>query len=208
MSSNLPKGIPIFKTVLQKQYLSQKYSLAEIAKNLGVSVHKVRYWMEKHGIVTRCISDAVYLKHNPEGEPFEIKAKLTLGEEKLKSLALGLYWGEGNKVTAHAVRVTNSDPGVIKCFRDFLIQICQVRANKIGYYLQIFKDNDVEQAKQYWASSLKIDPGQILAGKPIHSLGKGTYRKTSEYGVMTVGFFNIHLKAWIMQQLGELGMVR
>lgn len=176
MPSNLPKYSPISENSLRELYLMQKKSLSEIAFILNVSVHKVRYWMEKYKIMTRCISDAAYLKHNPGGEPFKIKVDLTLEEEKSKSLALGLYWGEGNKVSSHAVRVTNSDPGVINRFYEFLLTICQVRPDK--------------------------------AGKPIHSLGKGTYRKISEHGVMTIGFFNTHLKTWIMRQLGELGMVR
>ena|SRR3989344_154979 len=208
MSSNLLKHSPISEISLRELYLMQKKSLSEIAFILNVSVHKVRYWMEKYKIMTRCISDAAYLKHNPGGEPFKIKVDLTLEEEKSKSLALGLYWGEGNKVSSHAVRVTNSDPGVINRFHEFLLTICQVRTDKIGYYLQTFKDNDVDNAKRYWANYLGINPEKILAGKPIHSLGKGTYKKICEHGVMTIGFFNTHLKAWIMRQLGELGMVR
>lgn len=208
MPNNLPKGNPIPESVLRKLYFDRKQSLSEVGKTLNVSVHKVRYWMGKNNIMSRCISDATYLKHNPEGEPYKIKVDLTLKEEKTKSLALGLYWGEGNKVSSHAVRVTNSDPGVINRFHEFLLTICQVKAEKIGYYLQTFKDNDVDRAKRYWANCLGINHEEILAGKPVHSLGKGTYKKVSEHGVMTIGFFNTHLKAWIMRQLGELGMVR
>lgn len=208
MPNNLPKGNPIPEIILQRLYLDEKKSLAEIASTLDVSVHKVTYWMWKYKITTRSISEAVYLKHNPGGEPFKIKADLTLEEEKLKSLSLGLYWGEGNKTSSHAVRVTNSDPGVINKFHEFLLNICQVRTDKIGYYLQTFKDNDMDKARHYWASNLKIDPNQIRTGKPVHSLGKGTYKKINRFGVMTIGFFNTHLKDWIMGELGKLGMVR
>jgi hypothetical protein len=164
--------------------------------------------MRKYKIVTRSISDAVYLYHNPEGEPFEIKTVLTLEEEKLRSLALGLFWGEGNKASSHAVRITNSDPGVIRQFHKFLIEICQVKVEKIGYYLQTFKDNDMNSAKRHWASCLSINPEKIHTCNPVHSLGKGTYRKINRFGVMTIAFSNTHLKTWILVELGKLGMVR
>lgn len=194
--------------VLEELYIVQKQSLSETSKALGVSVHKVTYWMARYQIPRRSQSDSVYLKHNPNGEPFKIKATYSLEEEKLKHLALGIYWGEGNKINHRAVRVTNSDPGVIKQFKKFLIEICQVKIDKIGYYLQTFKDNDINKAKHYWADSLGISPEKIHTCKPVHSLGRGSYKKINEYGVMTIGFFNIHLKTWIMSQLGELGMVR
>lgn len=208
MPNNLPEGNPIPKETLRCLYLDEKKSLAEIATVLGVSVHKVTYWMQRYQIPRRKRFEANYLKHNPNGEPFVIKTELTIEEDKLKSLALGLYWGEGDKATSHAVRVTNSDPGVINKFHEFLLTICQARPDKIGYYLLTFKDNDVNKAKRYWANSLGIHPDNIRTCKPVHSLGKGTYRKISKFGVMTIGFFNTHLKNWIMAELGKLGLVR
>ncbi len=188
MPNNLPKGNPIPEDILRKLYIEQKKSLAGVASALSVSVHKVQYWMEKYEIMTRSISEAVYLKLNPDGEPFRVKLSLSLEEEKLKSMALGLYWGEGNKIARSGLRVTNSDPGVIKKFQEFLLSICQVRINKIGYYLQTFKDIDIDKAKHYWANSLSIDPNQIHTCKPVKSMGMGTYKKISEHGVMTIAF--------------------
>ncbi len=53
--------------------------------------------MDRYGIKKRNIADAVYAKSNPSGDPFKVKMILTKDEELLKYLALGLYWGEGNK---------------------------------------------------------------------------------------------------------------
>jgi len=191
---------------LRKLYLERKQSLSEISKTLGFKTHKIIYWMSKYGIARRRQSEANYIKANPDGEPFCIKRRLTRDEVKLKYLALGLYWGEGNKTTNYAIRVTNSDPGVIKQFMRYLKNICQVRENKLCFYLQTFKDNDLVVAREYWGEKLEILPEIIHTAKPIHSMGKGTYKKICKYGVMTIGFFNTHLKSYIMDELGKLGM--
>ncbi len=131
---------------------------------------------------------------------------MTRDEIKLKYLALGLYWGEGNKTTNHAIRVTNSDPGVIKQFVRYLKIICQIREGKLCFYLQTFKDNDLVIAREFWGGMLDIEPSTIKTTNPIPSMGKGTYKKISKYGVMTVGFFNTHLKTYIMNELKKMGM--
>lgn len=191
---------------LNNLYFEKKLSLSEIATKLNISVHKVLYWMDKYQIPRRKQKEANYLKHNPNGEPFLIKKKLNRVEVKLKYLALGLYWGEGGKTANHGVRITNSDPGVIKVFLEYLRKICRAKEDKIHFYLQTFKDNDIEIAKSYWAEQLKIDPKRINSGTPIPSMGKGTYKKISTNGVISLGFFNSHLQSYILNQLGKLGM--
>jgi hypothetical protein len=75
------------------------FSSKEIAEKLGFSENKINYWLKQFKIPKRSISEAIYLKHNPNGDPFQIKKNLTPEEIKLLGLGLGLYWGkEGKKV--------------------------------------------------------------------------------------------------------------
>lgn len=189
-------------------YIDEKLSLSEMSSKTNIKTHKIRYWMDKYGIKRRQRSDANYIKANPYGEPYKIKTKLTRQEVKLKYLALGLYWGEGSKTTIHGVKVTNSDPGVIKQFQKYLHKVCQVRDDKIRFYLQTFKDNNIDKAKNYWAKQMLIDPSRINTCNPIKSMGDGTYKKISSNGVMTIAFYNIHLRSYIMNELGKLGLIR
>lgn len=191
---------------LTELYMEKKLSLSEVATKLEVSVHKVTYWMSKYQVPRRSQSEAVYIKLNPNGEPFKIKRRLTRNEAKLKYLALGLYWGEGNKASNRGLRITNTDPGVIKQFLKYLIGICQVKNDKIHFYLQTFKDNDIDLAKGYWSKQLNIDSNRINTAKPIPSMGNGSYKKLSVNGVMTMCFFNLHLKTYLMRELSKLGM--
>lgn len=87
--------------------------MAEIASNLNCSVHKVVYWMDKYQIKRRSYSEAVYLKLNPNGDPFKIKQKLTSWDNFLLGLGIGIFLGEGNKVVHQSLRVANSDPYIL-----------------------------------------------------------------------------------------------
>ena len=74
-------------------------------------------------IKKRTISDAMYEFKNPFGDPFSIKKPETLQQGILFGLGLGIYWGEGLKRGNGAVRLTNTDPKMIKKFIDFLINL-------------------------------------------------------------------------------------
>ncbi|MFH2019025.1 MAG: hypothetical protein ABII80_00170 [bacterium] len=197
--------MPIPKQILVKLYNHQHQSMSEIASLLSCSLHKVNYWMSKYNLPRRSLSDANYHKYNPSGDPFQIKKSLTIGEQRLLSLSLGLFWGEGNKVNPEGVRLGNSDPNLIKIWCQFLRQICNVREDKIHFHLQIFHDNDPIVAKNYWAQHLSINQNRITSGTPTKKLGKGSYRKLNQHGVMTVGVYNTHFRVWIMAQLSKLG---
>ena len=83
--------------LLKELYLRQKLSSRMIAKKIGCSTSKVNYWLARHAIPKRDISEAVYVLNNPEGDPFEYKKPKTLQSAFLEGLGVGLYWGEGNK---------------------------------------------------------------------------------------------------------------
>ncbi len=205
MPDNLPKGNPVPEDVLRRLYIVQKKSLAEIADSLHISVHKVTYWKWKYKIASRSISEAVYLKYNSAGDPFSIKTDLDPEEIKLKFLALGLYWGEGTKSGCHGIKISNTDPILLKHFQNFLIKIFGIDPAKIHYYLQIFRDANSDDAKKYWARHLNISEGTILVSSPLPSLGKGTYRRINLFGVMTMCFFNTKLRNLLFNELNALG---
>lgn len=173
----------------------------EISQKLGCSVHKITYWMKKYNINKRTRSNAMYVKLNPHGDPYKIKLKLTKNEQTLFGLGLGIYWGEGNKVTPQAVRVTNTDPQLIKTFRSFLTNICQVLPQKIQYSIVCFHDSNPSDVIQYWSKQLEISTEKFGKIVQIPTQGKGTYKRKSQFGVCTITVGNVKLKSWIMHQL-------
>lgn len=197
--------MPIPENVLHQLYLIEQNSMHDISKTLKCSIHKVQYWLDKYQIARRSHSDANYTKYNPKGDPFKIKKRLSREEQNLYYLAIGLYWGEGGKTNHHSARLTNSDPAMIVIYYQFLTTVCQIRPGKIHFHLQTFRDNDVVAAKTYWSKQINISPHLINISTPIPPQGKGTYRRINNYGVMTVGVYNTHFRAWMMEQLHKLG---
>ena len=188
------------KKHLEKLYNNGR-SMAEIARDLNCSIHKVVYWMEKYGLKRRSHSEATYLKANPHGDPFKIKNNLNLKEMFLYGLGIGIYWGEGDKMSKNAVRVANTDPYVIKTFTRFLLNICGLEKRKLLYNLISFNDSNPEEARIFWAKELETSPEKFGKIVQIPSQGKGTYKKKSKYGVCIVIVCNMKLKAWMMKQI-------
>lgn len=189
------------KEKLRGLYVDKKLSMNEVANRVHCSLHTVVYCMKKFDIKRRTRSDAAYVKANPQGDPFNIKTDLTSEEQQLFGLGIGIYWGEGNKVAPHAIRVANTDPAVLRAFICFLKRICQIEVTKLHYSIVAFQDSEVKLVRKFWATQLKISESSFGTIVRIAPQGKGTYKKKSQYGVCTVTFGNIKLKEWIMSQI-------
>lgn len=87
----------IKKEVLLSLYLDEKLSMMEISKALSCSVNQVSYWMNKYSIKRRSISEGVYIRSNPDGDPFLFSLPKNRQEFLLFGLGLGLYWVKEQK---------------------------------------------------------------------------------------------------------------
>jgi hypothetical protein len=191
------------ENLLRNLYNSGK-SMAEMAVFNKCSMHKITYWMIKYNIPRRSRSEAIYLKYNPNGDPFGIRNNLTLEEWFLKGLGLGIYWGEGAKTSKYSLRVANTDAGIIRSFRSFLLKICRLRKDKITYSLICFNDADPESVRNHWSEQLGILPNKFGKITIIPKQGKGTYKRKSLFGVCTIQASNIKLRDWMMKELEAL----
>lgn len=196
----------LLKEELEDLYSSGK-SMTEISTLLKCSTHKIVYWMTKYGIKRRTMSQAIYVKSNPNGDPFKIKDNMNYQEKFLYGLGLGIYWGEGEKTSKGHVRVANTNPSLLRTFRDFLTINCQVLPSRLHYYLICFNDSNPEEAKEFWAKELNIAEEKFGKIVQIPPQGKGSYRRKSNYGVCTVEVSNTKLKYWIMQELDKLNVM-
>src|SRR3989338_8794653 len=179
---------------LTELYKKQRKSMQDIAHFMGCSLHKVAYWMDRYKIPRRSISDASYLKHNPNGDPFRFRPPRTLSEQLLFGLGLGLYWGEGTKASMGSVRLGNTDPLLLEKFMKFLITFFGVRKSDLRFGLQIFTDIDECEALDYWTKMLRVNPKQFGTVVVTKSGSLGTYRKKSQYGVVTVYYNTTKLR--------------
>jgi len=185
------------KALLENLYKEKGLSVPLISRNLGYSEHKINYWLRKHNIPKRSISEAIYIKNNPNGDPFKIKNISTLEDAKLWGLGVGLYWGEGNKKSKDSVRLGNTDPALIRKFLEFIVKILGVNKSKIRFGLQVFSDMPKTKVLKFWLEQLKFfgikrEQFYKVTITPARSLG--TYKEKSKYGVLSIYFANTKLK--------------
>jgi hypothetical protein len=195
-------------TVSQKKiaqlYINHSKSVQEIADIIKCSPNKIRYWMKKYNIETRTISEAIYRKNNPHGDPFKIRYPSTLSEAVLFGLGLGLYWGEGTKADKATVRLGNTDRDLIKKFIVFLVKVFGIKKKDLKFGLQLFTDINEEKAVEFWVNYLHVAKEQFYRCTITRSVRKGTYGKKSEFGVLTVYYHNIKMRNELISLLEQV----
>lgn len=197
----------ISRDLLTRLYLQEHKSAKQISRILVCSENKVNYWLKKFAIPKRNISEALYLKRNPQGDPFCFVEPKSNHDYFLLGLGLGLYWGEGNKKNKYSVRLGNTNPFLIHQFITFLRHTYQVRDDKLRFGLQIFSDTKSHVAEAYWARTLRISKKQFFKTVVTPSRGRGTYKEKALYGVLTVYVSNTKLQADINQKIEKLSQI-
>ncbi len=191
------------KATLQRLYLDEKLSARQIANRLGESESKVVYWIDKHKIPKRSLSDAIYHRHNGATDPFNIKTDLSPEEEKLKAFALALWITEGSPKRYDQVYTSNSNPDIIGLFVGFLEKVCRVEKSKIRLRILYYPNMDmkVDEVIEFWQQVTGLERNQIAYDlyKPEHN-----YRTKSKYGTATVTVSNIKLQKQMAKWLQEL----
>lgn len=190
------------KDKLNYYYNVEKKSIKDISIIFNKSETGINYWMKRFGIKKRSISEALYLKNNPDGDPFSIKKDLNVELAELKGFGLGLYWGEGNKTQKNSIKLGNTDPELIKKFIEFLVKILGIKKERIRFSLQVFSDMDPEKARNFWIKELGVSRAQFSNKVTVTKSGKiGNYKKKSKYGVLTVYYNNTKLRNILISML-------
>ena len=84
-----------------------------------------------------------------------------LDRKNLWLIGTALYWAEGAKQKEHAVstavRLSNSDPRIIKIFLIWLSEICEIPRDKIQFRIELHETarHRLDEIKQYWAKVVK-----------------------------------------------------
>ena len=179
--------------------------MQNVAREFGCSLNKVKYWMHKHGIPSRSISEAIYLKNNPKGDPFKIKKLTNKDDFFIMGLGLGLYWGEGTKSNKNSIRLGNTDPALILNFIKFMNRVYGIKKNKLKFGLQIFNDVTPREALSFWVDILGVGHDKFQKVVTTPSRGLGTYRKKAKYGVVTIYYHNKKLRDILCGELKKMG---
>ena len=196
------RGTPVSKDLLEELYFRRGLSAQEIANDLGVSYHKISYWMDQYDFERRNRSEAGYLKHNPDGEKFRID----LSDRELFVAGIALYLGEGGKTRSSELVLTNSDPGVLQLWVRFLDKVCGVPPAKLRVHVHYYEDLDYPSILEFWSQMLAIPMENF--GQPTLKRGRMAERKVEgrriPYGTLHVRFNDSRLKSLIISWMRDL----
>ena len=152
------------------------YSYSLISSKTGVSKSTLNYWLKKipykpNKIVLRRILESSLKssrilrerKVNNIRIAKEIATKElgTISKRDLLMMGIGLYIGEGAKNKTQMVRITNSDPQVIKLSIAWLITGCGLSYKNLRIAIHTYPDLDIEKTLNYWSNITHIPRSQF-----------------------------------------------
>lgn len=127
------------------------------------------------------------------------KEFLKLKDDPLFLAGIMLYWGEGEKVPKYGrVRLTNSEPEMIRIFYLFLIKALKISPEKIKAWLLLYPDLIDPVQKNFWSKTTGIPISQF--SKSTYIMGRHPIKRLS-YGVCTVYINSRALKERMLRWL-------
>jgi hypothetical protein len=192
-------------------------TIDEIAERLSVGRTTVFYWvgdMSRPARCTRRSGPAHQLGSKAMQRAYKRKREeyYELGHWEFPRLCrepgfrdfVCMYVAEGFKRNRNTVALANSDPPVIVLANQWFHEFSN---RKLGYQVQHHADQDLEELKAFWATTLGVESDLIRFQRKSNSsqLRRRTWR--CQHGVLTVRtndtYFRARLEGW-MVRLKEL----
>jgi AcrR family transcriptional regulator len=171
-------------------------TMQDIAQRLGVSKSSVSLWTRDVEFVPRPRVRARRrepnaLQRRKQAEIDGLKAEGLarigqLSERELLVAGVALYAGEGNKGDG-AVRVTNSDPHIVRFFCAWLRRFYDIDETRLRVRLYLHEGLDIEAAVSFWSNATQVPASQF--GKPYRAVPDPSIRSAKHVnGVAGVGY--------------------
>ncbi|MBI4354815.1 MAG: hypothetical protein HY597_00005 [Candidatus Omnitrophica bacterium] len=189
------------EVVLRKLYVQRGLSMMEISQALQATHATILYWMKKHKIPRRTWSESMYVKLNPDGDPFTIPRHLSARQRELLVAGILLYWAEGSK-KREALQLVNLDARMLQLFLKFLRNVCHVDERRVGVYVRVYKQFPVSAARTYWSKALQLPKSRVFVAPHTDQRSKAS-KQWSRYGIATLEFHNTKLKRWLDNAIEE-----
>ena len=188
------------------------HSYNSISRKLGVSTSTLSVWFSKLSWskelkqdLTKKAFEKVYpqLKamqeaHKKKWQDLRYQARIEAKREfkilrnnPLFISGVMLYWGEGDKKNKNSLRLANTDPALIKIYKNFLRKTCSVAEDKINVWLLLYPDLDEVECKKFWIDKAELRINNFKKSMVIK--GRHEHNRLS-YGVCNINVHNSYLK--------------
>lgn len=185
-------------------------SIKEIAKKLKIAKSTISLWCRDIELTPKQIQrlHKRMIRGGYKGRlkgarvQYERRLKITKelkkwGMERLGLMSIrdsmvagvALYWGEGSKKEKSGVRVSNSDPEIIKFMLRWFKQVWNIHNDQISLAVIINKihKNRVREVEEYWSKITKIPKGQFYKTTLIKAKNKKNYKNfLTHFGTLTI----------------------
>jgi len=117
----------------------------------------------------------------------EAKSDFTdLSLRDLKIIGSMIYWGEGGKTKRSMVRLSNSDPVIIKVIMRYFREICGVSNSKFRASVHTFAHANIENTINYWVKISGISREHFYKPYIKPSSASLDKRKTLPFGTLDI----------------------
>jgi hypothetical protein len=183
-----------------------------IHKKLGVPISTLSNWLSEISwskTIRKDLTQKAFLKVYPQLQAMNQTRMLkwekwreearqeakrdfgSLSQDQLFIAGVVIYWGEGDKNPKNPVRVSNTDPHMIRVFVKFLRTTCALPEDKVKAHLVLYPDLNELICKKYWSSLIGIH--KTLFYKTQFIQGRHKTRRLG-YGICTVEVSSRQLK--------------
>jgi len=152
---------------------------SEIRKMIKVSKSTLSLWLKTYPLSDKQLDRVKKIKYKAIEkfrETMKIKKKDRLEkylDEAKKNLfpfsknnlyiaGLFLYWGEGNKASAHTISINNTDPSVLKFTKYWYLKALGIKEKNMKIHLHLYKDMKIIKEINYWSTQLQIPKSQFI----------------------------------------------
>ena len=173
--------------LVKNLYYKSQLTMKKVAETLGVSVDAVTYFMRHNNLKRRTLKEDSVLRFKNKPLSFRLKKKLTMHEEKLKTVGTTLYWGEGYKTKkSSGIDLANSDVSMVLVFLSFLRKICGVDESRLRVLLYCHGNQNKLKLVNFWSKKTKI---------PVIQFSKPYVRKNINYdNIHTMPYGLVHIR--------------
>lgn len=134
----------------------------------------------------------------------EQKRLLPLSNKELLVAGLFLYLGEGAKQTSSSIRISNTDPEIVKFVLYWYTRILKIPKENIRVALQLYGDMDIQKELSYWSNLLKIPPSNFWKPYIKKSFTKDIDHSGYKHGTCGLCFGNARLLEKILMGIKSI----
>lgn len=185
-----------------KLRLDEELSYSAIQKRLGVPKSTLSYWLKEFPLSEEKILE-LRRKGWEKGEASRERFRATmrkkreergralyekwqkrfvnLSEESHFVAGLMLYLAEGGKTAYARIVFTNTDPGIICFFVNWMTKFLEIPPDRIKVGLHLYENMDIQKEMDFWKGQLGFSANQFY--KPqVRKIQKSSFSYRSSFG--------------------------